>query len=269
MTKTETEFAFKYSEFVAYSEIIPASKKIEKEYIDKEGSAPSRSGTFKFTETKSFEEALALATDGWDYGLAELSPEEPVEIESGIEIHTDVSGSSVNMGNFLQGLPNNMNRVEQTVDYEYPPLTIYINLTYSCQVKAAAALKHCDDVIATVNRLQTKYNLRIIGVFQTAQTEGKNHRIDVTIKDFDERFVINNIAFAFHPSFYRRLYFAALEGKQYIDKYGYGTVYSDLKTRNTSFEKFDNFGKVAYLNSIHGVNSGTSLEKQIQWKVQK
>ena len=260
-----TEFKFKYSEFVAYSEIIPAGKSITKAYGE-EDKIPSRSGTFSFTETKSFEEALSLATDGWDVGLSELPQEKPTEVESGIEIHQDVEGSSVHIGNFLEGRPDNMNRVESKIEWEYPPLTIYINLTYSWAIKAKTALKHCADIIDLVNELQTRNNIKIVGVFETDQRRSNAHRIDVIIKDFDERFVINNIAFAFHPSFYRRLYFAALEHHDFIDTDGYGKVAGDNKVQERSFKDHDGFGKAAYLPSVHHVNTSADYKTQLRWK---
>ena len=56
--------------------------------------------------------------------------------------------------------------------------------------------------------------------------------VEVLIKDFDERFVINNIAFSFHPSFFRRIWFSVIEAEKFIyGGYGSQTSEKDIHTR--------------------------------------
>jgi len=144
------------------------------------------------------------------------------------EFTPSVVGSVVNIPNYLNGLPEDMFQITDEREYDLPLITIYVRLAYLAKVSAKQALKHCSVLVNEVNKLQSTHNVRIVGIMDTEYSNSKFNNIrtftflEVTIKDFDQRFVINNIAFSFHPSFFRRLGF-----KRYEEVYGlpsgYGT----------------------------------------------
>ena len=211
-----------YSEFVHYAENRTRSNKSQRmsEY--------SRTGNFKFAGTHSFEEALNLANTGWDAGIEQLELEDGLLVSgNGVEIQDNVFGSIVNIGNYLQGLPNNMIEFSEKREYNLNPLTIYVSLNYSARNSTKKALKFTKSIVKIVNKYQSKNNVKLVGFFDL-QFGDKRSIIEVLIKDFDERFVINNIAFSFHPSFFRRIWFSVVEAEEFVNS-GYGSQTSEQK----------------------------------------
>jgi hypothetical protein len=207
-----------YLEFIEYAKNQPKSEKAKNA-----NSNDSRKGDFDFTATKSFEEAVELAEYGWDAGIKQLGLSDGVLVSgNGMEVNENVCGSLVNIGNYVQGLPNNMYEFTEVREYNLEPLTIYIPLTYSARNSSEKALKYTKALIEKINEYQTTNAVKLIGFFDSDQSNGWRYISEVLIKDIDERFVINNVAFAFHPSFFRRLYFAHIETFENLDTSGYG-----------------------------------------------
>lgn len=174
----------------------------------------------RFSGSKTFAEAVKYARNGWSSGIEQLDEEDGIEIESSIEIENSVVGSFVNIGNYIQGLPDNMYQMTDSRNFDRPEVTIYCDLACVVGVKVSHGKKFTQSIIEAVNKLQTIYDIRIIGFFN--MTSGGVHHTDlVTIKDFGERMVLNAIAYSFNISFFRRLYFSVYEGEDYF-YWGYG-----------------------------------------------
>ena len=151
----------------------------------------------------------------------QLKLQDGILADAGTIFEPDVYGAVVNIGSYIQGLPDNMYNLREEREYALPTKTIYANLGYNAGNSGKKAMNFCKNIISKVNKYQASHNVKLIGVFYTKQN-GTMFMIEVIIKDFDERFVINNVAFAFHPSFFRRLFFSHLEAEKFIDTYGYG-----------------------------------------------
>lgn len=182
----------------------------------------SESRRFDFCGTYTMEEANKLAVEGWDTGVKQLELVHGVKIGPGTEFEPDVYGAVVNMGNYLQGLPDNMYRLSAKKDYNLPKLTIYLNGLYDCEVTTKDVLYHSEAVVKLVNELQSKFNVELIMVMSTYQLRGVTLITNIVLKGFNDKLVLNNIAYSFHPSFARRHYFKYLETKPYLSGKGYG-----------------------------------------------
>lgn len=192
------------------------------------GTDSSLTGSRDFTGTDNIEEAFHLAENGWDYGIKELKIEGGVMVAGTTEFNSSMVGSVVNIPNYINGLPDDMFQIVDEREYDLPLVTVYVRLAYLARVTTSQALKHCGVLVNWFNQLQKDHNLRIIGIMDNMWENSKFGYIktytfqQILIKDFDQRFVINNIAFSFHPSFFRRLGFSRYEEIYGLD-WGYGT----------------------------------------------
>ena len=73
---------------------------------------------------------------------------------------------------------------------------------------------------------------------------------------------MNNIAFAFHPSFFRRLWFSHNESEEFMETFGYGYPSSDSK-HIEGFTK-EITGKGIILPAMSTTDNGRFTEKQIK-----
>ena len=208
---------FTYRQFVDFSE-----KRIKAQEAQHESSRRKESGSNPWSGANNFEQALKLGRSGWDAGIRQLDLENGVMSDVGVEFSPNVTGAVVNMQNYLQGVPDNMFELKTRREYTLPEVTLYVPLQYSAGNSAKKAMNFTKKIVEYTNELQSKHNVRIIGFF-AANFYGdvKRSVTEVVIKDYDERFVLNNVAFAFHPAFFRRLWFAHHESMPHWSS-GYG-----------------------------------------------
>ena len=253
-----THREYDYSEFTDFAE---TSKK-----STLHTNFQSRNGDKWFTGTQNFQEAINFARHGWDSGLHQLELENGTLANVGVEFEPTVAGAMVNIGAYLQGVPENMWAMRENREYLLEELTIVVPLAYSAYISEADALTFCKNIISLVNENQAKYNVKLVGTFSTTQSKnGRAHKhiVDVVIKDFDVRFNINNVAFAYHPSFFRRLWFAHLENEDYCES-GYGSP-STIEAVKATVTKNIGTGKALLLPVLNRDNQGSKdISKQIQ-----
>lgn len=245
-----------YNEFIEFTKTTPRAAG---------NKTSSEGGGYSFTKTHSLKEAYYLAENGWDAGISELAIEEGVLASTGVEFNPNVHGSTVNVPNYIQGLPDSMWEMTERREYNLTELEIFINLCYVGGKSADDALKYASNVINYVNEKQKTHNVKLTGYFASRQLNDVTWFNSIVIKDFDQRFVINNIAFAFHPSFFRRIWFRALETTDFIDNFGYGSPKSydycieqitnmKLKHKVEILPSFQHFGHNLDTNKITTLN---------------
>lgn len=244
---------FTYQSFVDYARSRKKSSKSLKN--DYNASSVVSEQRTKFTGTETIQEAFNFAEKGWDAGIEQLDLEDGISVSNGMDVSENVYGSMVNVGNYLQGLPNDMYEFTEKREYNLEPLTIYTVLDYSAGVGLDIAMKFAKSIISLVNIYQSKNNIKIVGIFH-----GNDFMYKVTIKDFNERFVINNIAFAFHPSFFRRLCFSVIESETFIYS-GYSMPQSKSTTIQ-EIKKFEN-QKAIITPCLNDLGSGEFTESQV------
>lgn len=251
-TKNLFHEEFEYAEFINYAEKSkPSKKSIDRNYYE------SKTGSFNFTQTKNIGESFKLAKYGWDAGLHQIELEDGILTGAGIEFKPNVVGSSVNMGQYLIGQPLDMYEMTEKREFNLDELTVYVNLAYSCYNDGDKALNFCKTMLAHINELQSKYNLRIIGFFDCRQN-GIDQKTSIIIKEIDERFTINNLAFSFHPSFFRRIWFKYLESKEFIAS-GYGRTTGRKETVDR-IKKYHGIKKALIFPNLNDLTDEATFE---------
>lgn len=213
----------------------------------------SRDGDEYFTQSKSIEESKKWAIEGWDLGLKEYVIEDGLLVSGSTELAPSLAGCIPHVQNHIMGFPEEMYALHDSREYNLPTMDIVVNLAYSAIVEGEDALKFSKSIVSFINAKASNYNIRVTGVFATKQDSVDTFQV-ITLKDFDTALVINNIAFAFHPSFFRRLWFSILEGKEYWSS-GYGrpfTRYDRVISEKLTGSKSD---KVYFFKTLSDLSS--------------
>lgn len=208
-------------EYYSYASLVEEAMTREKH--ENCGNNSARDGDFDFTQTESIEEARDFAVNGWDLGLKEYKVEDGILVGGSTELHPSLTGNLPHIQNHIMGFPQEMYQLHDNREYNLPTLDIVVNLAYSAYVDSENSLAFGKSIVSYINAMASTRNIRVTGVFASSQNNGVRAYQIITLKDFDSALVINNIAFAFHPSFFRRLWFSILEGKSYWSM-GYGST---------------------------------------------
>lgn len=209
-------FDMSYTEFINYCQ--------QNEPLPENGRESSDKSDAKWTGTKSWQQAIEYARDGWVSGIEQL----PDFIETDnqrITVEHDIVGHTVDVGRYLSGLPDSMVSFYDETYRDKQRLSLFVNLSYNCGVGGDTAMKYTKKIIQTVSLLSQSFNLKLVGVFRTYNHSGDCNNgllTMVRIKESDERMVLNSLAFSFHPSFFRRFWFRLLETTPYWSS-GYGS----------------------------------------------
>lgn len=176
-----------------------------------------------FEAHTNLEQAADLCANGWREGLTEAMPlaEEAVEaVEQEIsstrmEPYFDVTGGEVDVGRFVQGVPECM------VDYEPRTISKVGGVITLCASVSVSGAVHADNLkkrgramVALALALErTGHETEIWVEFATTQRTGSDHRGEVRVKVKGPNDVVDpeRLAFALgHPAMLRQLMFAAM-----------------------------------------------------------
>jgi len=210
---------YTYREFVEFANNRQKHSECNKEY--------SRSDDFNFTQTDSFEQAIEFATTGWDLGLEQYKIEDGVLSSGTTHLNPSLAGCIPHVQNYIMGFPEQMYNLYDEREYNLPTLDLVIQLNYPANLKGSETIEYGKSLVNYINTMASTRNIRLTGIFCAEFDEGDVMKI-VKLKDFDSPLVLNNIAFAFHPSFFRRLQFSICEGKSYWES-GYGRSVDDYR----------------------------------------
>lgn len=179
-------------------------------------------GSKAFTGTSSMAETLDLARYGWPEGTALLQDAaDEITVQPAMgetvrpDIFYDVAGSEPDVGRYLSGEPENM------IDFQLPPapqgnvVEVAVEVAQSREVSTEQIMRRGAAVLAAVEAMQINgYSTAVSVATQVSSCRYPSrdliHYVPVikpgTYADIDR------LAFAIaHPSFFRRLIFAASE----------------------------------------------------------
>jgi hypothetical protein len=163
---------------------------------------------------------MKYAKFGWDAGIRDLI--DHVETDSTlINVEHSLVGHAVDVGRFLTGVPDSMVSFYDDSYRNKAPITVYVKMTYTCEISGEEAMEYCGKILETISLLNRTFNVKLVGVFWSQHDRVSDSLVLVNIKDTDERFVLNNLAFSFNPANFRRLWFRFLESSNYWE-WGYG-----------------------------------------------
>lgn len=245
---------FDYLEFVEYCR--------DTERLGSNGKS-SEEGSKSFTESDSYEEAEKFAIYGWDKGLELIKDLDQIVVSGGVMIQSNVHGATVDVPRYLSGLPDHMNEFVDLEDRAKPNLTLLMNLSYNCGYSAKDAVKYCIEIIELVNKLQSRFNLQIVGLFGTRTS--LTSFCAVTLKTYDEPVVLNSLVYAFHPAFFRRIWFKFLETKPYWEG-GYGSSVGSDSTKGIYDELKEWRKKRGFDDDVFLPTLGDFLDNKDNWE---
>lgn len=211
-----------YREFLDHVKNTPRS-----EHSQARGFDYSQKGSANFTQTKGLDHALDLASNGWDAGLQQLDPKDGVAMQGNTYFEPNVHGSMPHVQNYIQGLPLTMYQPVSETEYNRPEVTVVFRIGYSADVDSKKVIRFAKAAAGYINKLQQHNNIQVVGVHCSGNMRSGTMVGRITIKELNERFVLNNLAFAFHPSFFRRLYFKHYETTDELRSSGYGVPSSE------------------------------------------
>lgn len=215
---------YKHTDYFTYREFVDRAMNRERHSSNKDS---SRTGSKNFTQSESFDEAVDFAINGWDLGLEKYKIEEGIMSSGSTHMNPSLAGCLPHVQNYIMGFPQQMYDLYDEREYNLPTLDLVVSLGYAGRVRGSDALKFSKSVVTYINKMSSSHNIRLTGIFSTKQSN-TNYDTIVKLKDFDEAMVVNNIAFAFHPSFFRRLWFSIAESYSFLSS-GYGTSRKNYK----------------------------------------
>lgn len=169
-----------------------------------------------FGETKDLQETHDFAVKGWDAGLALIDDDDiKLNVHGTVKTMNDIAGAVVDVGGYVSGRPDHMVTFVDEVNRNKPELTVYVDIAYHAGWSPKRIMKYTIDIMKRVNVLQADYDVRIIAV-NVLRCYDKQGELFIDIKKLDEPFVINSIAFSFHPSFFRRMWHFYLNSRKEI-----------------------------------------------------
>lgn len=200
------------------------------------------SNNTSFTATKSLDEALELARNGWPEGEAYAKPLTEIlfnKVSNLVEreemVH-DVVGNSIDVGAYLNDDPECWTRMEShIVDGNSPRIfRVVYNTSISAGIDKQTVIAKGAAIAALIRALE--YAGHRAEVWSIAWCAAKmdddrenarpNHETRVLVKAADQDLDFGRLVFALaHPSMPRRLGFACLEGDPFVNRvahtYGY------------------------------------------------
>lgn len=227
-----------------------------------------RTDEYHFTGVHSFEEAAEMALTGYDTGIKKLpfNPDELIERDGGISFNNNVVGAFPNVPNFCIGLPDTMVEIIDDTKLDVKPITVFVDAGMRGGIEMSTGIKLSKFVTEFLNELGAKADVRVFFVanwnITAKRTENGVNHMRLKVKDFGERLVLNKLAYAFHPSFYRVLTFALRESWRGCDYRGLGT---SLAANNVAEDAMEDYNCNHLTYFVDGPNS-TSLRSASTYK---
>lgn len=191
----------------------------------------SRTNSEGFTGTKSFDEAIGLARNGWNDPVANmkeltrsksLNAIERVGLKPSRPANAYIGGSP-NVARAIIGLPRDMRRVTFE-EKKLPGVTIVYEAAANCGYDTKAFEEHGTRFLALVNVLEASGVPTRAIVSATISDLGSGLRgCEVVIKDFGKPLNIKKAAFYMaNASFLRRLVLSWIETSPLVKRYSHG-----------------------------------------------
>lgn len=215
----------------------------------------SRGETGGWHGTKTYEEAVKLATYGWETGLKQMNDGiAKIQKETlGRVMVKSVAGSHPDVARFISGMPDCMNTRVYSDSAKKPCIDIAINASYSASIKPDQIMNYGIAVASLIDDLESNgYSIQLAVASTSINHSNVNQGCLIRIKNHGESMDIGKLVyFIAHPSFLRRLAFSHWEAnnKQSDLSYGYGTI-ADLPKPMQGDLYFGKEGSLSKCNDI-------------------
>ena len=222
-------------------------------------------GTYSFTKTESFDEAVQLFKNGWsDMAQKLVQKLKVIENKSQPVMKPrntlGVAGYQAIVPLYLQGAPNNM-MSKKMVPIKQKVVTINKSIDYAANVSSATIIEESIKALQIIKKLEAqgyRVNLNVV-LGSRGYDSVKKFVVKIRIKSASEKLNVSKLAFPLvHPSMLRRLFFRFIEvypgiTKSFVDGYGFPSTSSELKQALKDEYLLPNFIK-------DDVNSITSID---------
>lgn len=200
----------------------------------------SVSGSHKFTQTHSYEEATQLFKDGWKDMAQQLTTKLNVIKNQVIDAQVqkilyDVVGFQCSVPRYLQGIPTSMVN-KKRVPVKQKVITLNKDVSYNAGISTEQIVEASIQTLQLIKKIEAqgiRVNLNLIW----GDTAGNTKEVvKIRLKSANERLNVSKLAFPLvHPSMLRRLLFRYLEvvptvHDGYVFGYGMPMDGSALKT---------------------------------------
>lgn len=222
-------------------------------------------GTYSFTKTESFDEAVQLFKNGWsDMAQKLVQKLKVIENKSQPVMKPrntlGVAGYQAIVPLYLQGAPNSM-MSKKMVPIKQKVVTINKSIDYAANVGSDTIIEESIKALQIIKKLEAQgYRVNLNIVLGSRDSNNMKFVMKVRIKSANEKLNVSKLAFPLvHPSMLRRLFFRFIEVYPNITKsfvshgYGYPSTSSELKQMFKDEYLLPNFIK-------DDVNSITSID---------
>lgn len=199
-------------------------------------------GSYHFTKTSDFSEAVELFKNGWS-DMAEKLTQRLKVAESKMEPvmkprnTTSMCGYQAIVPMYLNGQPNNMLN-KKMVPVKQKVITLNKSIDYHGGVDADDIIEESIKAMQIVKKLESqgyRCNLNLV-LGSTAGYPEKQFVLKIRIKSANEKMNTSKLAFPLvHPSMLRRLFFRFIEvypkvTKSFVGGYGHPATSKELRT---------------------------------------
>lgn len=196
-------------------------------------------GSYEFTKTKDFSEAVELFKSGWSDMATKLVQKLKVtetKMQPTMKPRTtlSVAGYQAIVPLYLQGVPNNMVN-KKMVPIKQKVITLNKSINYNGGVSADQIIEESIKAMRIVKKLESQGYRCNLNIVLGTSAGGKQFVIKVKIKSANEKMNISKLAFPLvHPSMLRRLFFRFIEvypnvTKSFIGGYGAPASTEEIK----------------------------------------
>lgn len=198
-------------------------------------------GSYHFTKTKDFSEAVELFKNGWSDMATKLVQKLKI-IESKTEPTMKpkntlgVAGYQAIVPLYLKGIPNNM-VTKKMIPIKQKVITLNKSIDYNSGVSTNQIIEESIKAMQIIKKLETqgyRCNLNLV-LGTTAGYPSKQFIVKVRIKSANEKLNVSKLAFPLvHPSMLRRLFFRFIEvyphvTKSFVSGYGVPATSNEMR----------------------------------------
>ena len=255
--------SFKYASLEAFLAV--AGKKSENEYADSNG----RDSGFYGSET--FEQGVEIVRHGVnvDQVALHLSGLTPGGNRTTIEVQHDVAGAVVDIGAYLEGVPENMMDFPIVEDVKF--IDVVISTNDLAHVPVSVFNNKAIGTAYLVDKLENDgYRVRLIALGASGNVGrlSEIEAVSVVIKDYNEALSVGQISGACSSAFFRRLIFRHRE--IHFNNSANGATCEMSALRRVFKTMFDPGTKFIYLPNHRSMESLrhldlTRVEGAIKW----
>lgn len=189
--------------------------------------------------------------------------------ESGSEVEFDVTGDYIDMGRYMEGIPEVMGTMHNG-NARNRRANIVINLSYSGSTDQSIVLHRSERLLRLIDALEAGGVRSMLTAIESSQTS----HLEIVVKQHDEPLTITDLAVVTHPEFLRRPVFRIIEHSKTFE-WGYGSSILFSRALTPEIIEGGNNSELdiiidGNLRSKDSVDKGfDQLEKLLVWEMSK